>query len=374
MFRPPPHETNLIMVTVRLALVCVLGAIAIPASPGAERESGDLPGGGAFTALKPPAWSGDRLLIVAPPQRGEGQPVVPTVDEAHPLCRTLLQEGWMVAVLGYRRTGVVLRDGLEDLSALRVRLAQGHGAADRTYLLGEGLGGGIAVRAVEHRPDEFAGALVVGGPFDLQEPAPTVGVSFAPQRPLLLLPNRSEDDAPRTYARAAAGAADPPVVWTVGRDGRGNVRQVEKLAALAALTRWVEDGLAPRSDFDPTLPAPSRESEARFAADGSSAEGRVVAVDPVRGDLVLDLQPADLARLGVERGAFFALLVPGPSGADRLLRVLYGQNPRAARRGDWMALPEAEGGLLVFVYRGNAAAEAGLRVGAVVTVRRLRDD
>jgi hypothetical protein len=353
------------------ALVLVLPA---GAAETATVEQGGLPGGGTFSMLRPAAWSQDRLLLIAPAQRTGDRSAAPSLDPRGPLVAPLLADGWMVAIVGYRRTGVVLKDGLDDLGQLRALLAQRHGPADRTYVLGEGLGGGIAVRAVEHRPDDFSGALVVGGPFDLQEPAPTVGISFTPQRPLLLLPNQSENHAPLGYAAAAAGAEARPVVWTIRRDGRGNTRAVEKLAALAALVRWVEDGVAPRADFDPTIPAPSRPSVARFSVDDTAASGQVVAIDPLRGDLTLDLQPADLERLGVARGSFFALVVAGPDGAERVVRVLHGQNLRDARRGDWMALPEAEGGLLVFVHRGSAAANAGLRIGDPVTVRRLRGD
>jgi hypothetical protein len=355
-------------------LAALASVILAGVAAAAPVEQGGLPGGGTFAALRPASWSQDRLLLVAPAQRTDDQPALASLDARDPLVAPLLADGWMVATVGYRRTGIVLKDGLDDLGALRALLAQRHGAADRTYVLGEGLGGAIAVRAVEHRPDDFSGALVVGGPFDLQEPAPTVGISFTPQRPLLLLPNQSENHAPLGYAAAASGVADRPVVWTIRRDGRGNTRAVEKLAALAALVRWVEDGVAPRADFDPTIPAPPRPSVARFSSDDASATGRVVAIDPLRGDLTLDLQPADLDRLRVARGSFFALVVAGPGGAERIVRVLHGQNLRDAKRGDWMALPEAEGGLLVFVHRGSAAANAGLRAGDTVTVRRLRGD
>ncbi len=356
-------------------LLLALPVLALDARP-VSVEQGDLPGGGGgtYALLRPTnAWSQDRLLLVAPPQRTEDSPATPLPDPAHPLFQPLLSDGWMVAILGYRRPGIVLRDSLDDLVRLRALLEERYGAADRTYVLGEGLGGGVAVRAVENRPNEFSGAVVVGGPFDLQEPAPTIGVSFTPQRPLLLLPNQSENHAPLTYAQAAAGAADKPVVWTVRRDGRGNVRAVEKLAALQALARWAEDGVAPRADFDPTQPAPPRPSTVQFSPDGLSAQGRVAAVDPVRGDVVLDVQPTDLENLGVARGSFFALVVASPDGTERVIRVLHGQNLRDAKRGDWMALPEAEGGLLLFVFRGQAAANAGLKVGDTVTVRRLRE-
>lgn len=337
-------------------------------------DRGALPSGATYAALKPRTWNQKRLLLVAPSQRAAASPADATLDPAAPLVRALLADHWLVATLSYRRPGVVIKDSLDDLQALRGHLAATHGQPDRVYVLGENLGAGLAVRLIENFPDDFAGALAVGGPFDLQEPAPTIGVAFAPQRPLLLLPNQSESHAPETYVQTTARTEHPSVLWKIARDGRANTNAAEKLAALTALVAWVEDGRVPPPNFDATLPPPARASSVVFTADRTAASGRVTALDPVRGDLTLDFQPADLDALGVTRGRFFAVTFTDPSGAARTLRVLYGQNLRAAKPGDWFALPEAEGGLLLCVHRGHAASVSGLTVGAAVTLRRLRSE
>lgn len=341
------------------------------AAPVSDR--GTLPGGAAYAALKPRAWNQQRLLLIAPAQRAEAQAADPVLAPTSPLVRPLLDQGWLVATLAYRRPGVVIKDSIEDFNALRRHLASAHGQPSRVYVLGESLGGGIAVRLMENYPDDYAGGLAVGGSFDLQEPAPTIGVTFAPQRPVLLLPNQSESHAPETYVKVTASTPIPAVLWKIGRDGRSNTNAAEKLAALAALVKWVETGASPPANFDATLPPPPRPSAVTFAPDRQSAEGRVTAVDPVRGDLTLDFQPSDLDALGIARGSLFALVTRDGAGQTRTTRILYGQNLRQAKAGDWMALPESEGGLLLTVFRGNAAAVSGLATDARVTIRRLRN-
>ncbi|MBA4136515.1 MAG: hypothetical protein C0518_04275 [Opitutus sp.] len=358
-----------------LRLFGLLLAFAAPAASAASSfvsERGTLPSGVTYLALKPTNWDRHRLLLYAPAQRAEAQSADAPLDYAQPLVRTLLSEGWLVATAAYRRSGVVLKDSMEDLEQLRAQLAATHGQPDRVYVLGESLGAAIAVRMMENYPDDYAGALAVGGAFDLQEPAPTIGVAFSPQRPLLLLPNRSESDAPNAYVKAAARALVPPVLWHIARDGRANTNAAEKLAALAALVSWAEDGTRPPQNFDATAPPPMRDSVVEFSADRTEAVGEVLGLDPLRGDLTLNFQPADLEQLGIARGTFFAAIVNRAGGA-RTLRVLYGQNLRRAKPGDWMALPEAEGWMLFAVFRGNAAAVSGLRAGDKVTLRRLRD-
>lgn len=333
-------------------------------------EVGPLPDGASYAALRPAAWNQRRLLLIAPAQRAEASPAAAKLDPTSPLVRSLLAEGWAVATLGYRRPGIVLKDSVDDLRRLRATLADRHGPADRVYVLGESMGGAVAVRLVENHPDDYAGALAVGGAFDLQEPSPTLGVTFLPQRPLLLLPNQSESYAPELYVRAATTAPVTPILWRIGRDGRSNINPAEKHAALQALVRWVESGTVPPANFDAIAPPPEQPSLATFSADNSTATARVRSIDPVRGDLVLEFQPRDLDRVGIARGTWFALVL----GDGRVIRTLYGQNLRDTQRLAWMALPEAEGWMIFFAHRGQAAAISGLRVGDSVSIRRLADD
>lgn len=371
--RPPRFKPKAVSLA-RLLILFSFSFVALPAADVVVQRGELSTSGVSYVVLKPRAWNQQRALLFAPAQRSEAQPAEPALSADSRLVRALVDEGWLVATLAYRRPGIVLKDSIEDFNALRTQFANTHGQPDRVYVLGESMGGGIAVRLMENFPDDYAGALAIGGAFDLQEPAPTIGVSFAPLRPVLLLPNQSESHAPETYVKVTANTPFPAVLWKIGREGRTNTNLAEKRAALNALVRWVESGQVPPQNFDATLPPPPRASSVKFSADRSAATGRISALDPVRGDLVADFQSQDLEALGITRGSLFALQISDATGQRRTIRVLYGQNLRTAKTGDWMALLEAEGGLLFTVYRGNAAAVSALRIGDAITLRRLRND
>lgn len=355
----------------------LLGLLLVVLSPalGAPKVERGAIGGAHYAVALPENWNG-RLLLVAHGFRPEDQPLHAELHETKPPHSTLLADGWMVAITSYRRNGLILRDAIDDLAALREHIMLRHGAPTYTYLIGESMGGAIVTLIAEHFPDHFAGAVAIGAALEVREPPPTVGFTFQPKLPLLFLTNRSELNGPTRYVEAAAPAEKPPVLWPVARDGHVNVNSAEKLAALAALTRWVEQGVPPRSGEDGTRPPAPGPSRVTWNADVSAA-GRVTEVHPVYGNLTLDFQPDDLARLGIEPNTWFALLVGGtpPERADgRVIRVFCGATFASVKRGEWVAFADAEGWMTFAVNRGHAADLAGLRAGDGVTLRRLRSE
>lgn len=358
----------------RAAFLCLflLAGVLLNAAPRVER--GEI--GGALYALGiPDHWNG-RLLLVAHGFRPEDQPLHAELHESKPPHATLLAEGWMVALTSYRRNGLILRDAIDDLSALREHIVLRHGAPTYTYLMGESMGGGIVTLIAEHFPDHFSGGVAIGAALEVREPPPTVGFTFQPKLPVLYLTNRSELSGPQRYVEAAAPAEKPPVIWPVARDGHVNVNAAEKLAALAAVVRWVEQGVPPRSGEDGTRAPQPGPSRVTWNPD-ASATGRVTEVHPVYGNLTLEFQPDDLARLTIEPNTWFALVAggaPAPGAESRVIRVFRGSTFASVKRGEWVAFPDAEGWLTVAVNRGHAADLAGLRVGERVTLRRLRSE
>jgi len=328
-------------------------------------ETGRLDSGALYTVAKPLRWNG-RVLLLAHAYRSDEQPLYASLPADSPLARPLLDQGWLVATTSFRRNGVILQDAIDDLDTLRRQIAAVHGPPQRVYLLGEAMGGAIVTRMVESLPDDYAGAVAISPDFQLQEPPPTLGLSLQPRRPLLLLANQSEISASRGYVATAAKAAFPPVLWHVARNGHANVNSLEKLAALAALARWVEEGRAPAPNADATRAPDNGPSQIAFAPDNSAGAGRVTAVLPGSGDLVVNFQPADLARLGIKPRTRFALVL-GP----RVIRVFYATTPAPVKRDEWLGFPEADGWFTLAVNRGNAAAVSGLRVGDAIVLRRL---
>jgi len=347
-------------------LVLALASLAprpLPAAPAVE--TGEI-GGALFTVARPERWN-SRILLVAHGFRPEGQPLDGTLDVSRPPYSTLLAEGWVVGFTSFRRNGIILRDAIADLAALRARIRETY-RGGRVYVMGDSMGGAIAARLAEHFPDDYAGALAVGAALQVQEPEPTIGLELTPRRPLLFLSNQSEISGPREYARATQKLAIPAVVWRVARDGHVNVNAAERIAALAALVKWAEEGVGPAAEFDTTRPPSPGPSRARLHGDGT-ATGLVAAVDPVYGNLTLDVQPGDLARLEIAPRTWFAVVV-----RDRVIRVFYGGEFSAVKRGEWVAFPDSEGWLSLAINYGNAAANARLAPGDAVLLRRLQPD
>jgi pimeloyl-ACP methyl ester carboxylesterase len=324
---------------------------------------------GALYAIALPAhWNG-RLLLLAHGYRPDDQPLHARLYEDRPPVAPLLEQNWIVAITSYRRNGIILGDAIADLENLRAHIETKYGSPQRTYLMGESMGGAIVTLIAESAPDRFAGAVAIGAVLDVRETGATPGFSLQPQNPLLFLTNRSELSGPSVYVRDARRAAIPPVLWRIARDGHVNVNAAEKLAALAALVRWVEDGVRPAADFDATLAPPPGSAEATPVKAGS-VPGLVTEVHPVYGNLTLNVRADDLDRLGIAQKTWFGLVV----GA-RTFRVYYGylyNRFDAVKRGQWIAFPNADGHLVVAINRGNAAAAAGLKAGDSVTVRPFK--
>ncbi len=349
-----------------LLLFCALGCLLPAALAAPKLEEGDI-NGALYAIARPDHWNG-RLLLLAHGHRPEGQPLHAKLYEDTPPVRTWVEQGWMVAISSYRRNGLILREAIADLEALREHITQRHGTPARIYLMGESMGGAIVTLIAEHFSDHYAGAVAIGAALDVREPAPTIGLVMQPQMPLLFLTNQSEIAGPSGYVQATQRADKPPVLWRIARDGHVNVNSAEKIAALAALVNRVENGADLPADFDATIAPPPRPSRMTLNNDGSGT-GRVTDVHPVYGNLTLDLQPDDLRRLSIEPNVWFGLVV-----GERLIRVFHGAAFGSVKRGEWVAFPDAEGWLAVAINRGHAAADAKLAPGDAVTVRRLRSE
>ena len=63
------------------------------------------------------------MLLLAHGFRDEKAPLVAELNPEHLACRTLLDEGWVVATTSYRRNGMIIRDAITDLENLRAHIA-----------------------------------------------------------------------------------------------------------------------------------------------------------------------------------------------------------------------------------------------------------
>ena len=347
-------------------------------SPAPTLETGEI-NGAKFTLARPAeiaAWN-HHVLLIAHGYRDTKAPLIADLFPDQLATKTLLAEGWIVAKTSYRRNGLVIADGLADLDALRAHIVQNYGTPTRVLLEGESMGGLIVTLAAERAPALYTGAIAIGAALSIKEtPASTLAPASRPKIPLLFLTNQSELDGPAAYVATAATHTAPtlrPVLFRVSRDGHVNVNQRERLAALRALTTWLDSG----RDH---LPAPATGATAYDATvvptpgaplvtpdvDSAGFTARITEISAIYGNVFLNAQPADFTAAGIAPKTHFQL-----TAHDRIYRVFYGGDFNDVPRGDWVAFPNADGFFWLSRNWENAAASANLQLGDTVTIRRL---
>ncbi|MFO7277922.1 MAG: hypothetical protein DIU56_012860 [Pseudomonadota bacterium] len=155
-----------------ILLICVQLAVR-PAHARDESPctTGLLPGGAQYTIVAPQGWTpaAGELLILAPGYTFPGeQAEVPTVDED--VFLTLSAFGFAVAGVTYRKSGLAVKQGAEDLEELLAfftgdPLQCGYGRANRIWLIGGSEGGLIAALVGERhaqRPDPLVDGVLAG--------------------------------------------------------------------------------------------------------------------------------------------------------------------------------------------------------------------
>ncbi|HEY0945343.1 MAG TPA: SAM hydroxide adenosyltransferase [Opitutaceae bacterium] len=366
----------------RCFLLC-LGLAPLLAA--ATLERGTIEGAHYAIARPEKAWNG-RLLLLAHGYRAENAPLVADLFPEHLACRTLLDEGWIVAKTSYRRNGLILADAMADLDNLRAHIAASHGQPQLVLLEGESMGGMVVTLLAERGDGRYQGAVAIGAALQLREAGAITGVNLQPKLPLLFLTNQSELEGPKNYVGHvppdAAGEVVPPVLFRISRDGHVNVNQRERLLALRALVAWLENGrgaLPAPSSADPRGPsgAPSAEfydatqvpepqpSKVILDADRRGFTARVIEVSAVYGNVFIDAQPADFQAIGLSPGSYFQLSV-----GEQHYRVRYGRDFDSVPRGDWVVFPNADGFFWLSRNWANAASTAGLKEGDAVGLRR----
>ncbi|MEO6569737.1 MAG: hypothetical protein ABIO94_13305 [Opitutaceae bacterium] len=362
-----------------LFLFALSNAVAAAAAP-RSLDEGEL-SGAKYAIVLPAQWN-RHLILVAPGLRAENEPLVAGFSSEDVAYRTLFTEGWMIAKTSFRRSGVVIADGLADLDALRNYIAGKYGQPQRVLVAGETLGGLIAVLVAEREPRQpllYDGVLAISAAMQLKETPGIIGLSLQPKIPILFLANQGELEGPKGYI-ASPFARDTdiatPVLFRVSRGGHANINQRERLNALRALNLWVERGPSalPRPAnnepfFDVTVAPALRASVVTAHANGHGFDTNVSGFTPTQGNLLLDAQAADFAAADIRPGTWFRLVV-----GDKVYRAFYGRDLDSVKRGEWVVLPGAEGNIILARNPSDAASIAKLALGDSVTVQRFEQN
>ena len=228
-----------------------------PVAP--RRLSGEI-AGARWAAIVPANWDG-RILLEAPDIRHAPTPLIAELDDSTPDHRALLAAGWALATTSYRRTGPILVDAIDDLIALRDRLAADLGQPKMVLVAGTGMGGLVATLIAERHSDEFHGCLAIDPTLDLRDPrALRLRRDGQPRGPLLLLFGTTTARAVIAYSDHATAVANAestvPVLWYRTADAEAGLdsKPATLPDAVEALATWVQTRRPPTPRLD-TLPA-----------------------------------------------------------------------------------------------------------------------
>jgi pimeloyl-ACP methyl ester carboxylesterase len=134
-------------------------------APGEPRHVAGSIGPGALYEISVPAnWNGDLVLYA----HGYSLPQLPVEiphnqDSYSGIRDLLLQQGFAVAVSSYSENGYAEAEGARQVHQLRGLFVSSFGRPSRAFLMGQSLGGLIAIDLAESHSHEYAGALIVSG-------------------------------------------------------------------------------------------------------------------------------------------------------------------------------------------------------------------
>lgn len=358
--------------------IAICGLIARPCgAAGVRLEQGEIEGA-KFTWAKPVRWN-HCLLLLAHGQRAEASPLVADLFPEHASYKKLLDEGWIVAKTSFRRNGTIVADAITDLDNLRAEIVRRMGKPTRVLVEGESMGGLIAVLMAERLPEEpalYQGVVAIDAALEMRDPASDAnGLSMQPQIPIIFLCNRTEFEGPRHYTEMKMPGALPlarPVLLRVNRDGHVNVNQTERSSALSTLNTWLDNGLeslpkpaAGTVYLDVTHspePVPSR---VFLDPDHRGFTAHVTEVSRVYGNVLLDIQPADFAAVGIGLNRYFQLTL-----RDQSFRIFFGKDFSSVKRGEWVTFLNADGFFWLARNTLSAAEATQAEVGDLVQIRR----
>ena len=169
-------KRSALLIVLAVAMACVacaglIGATAQAATPDTPLAcvDGDQPSGARYRICMPNAfWNGD-LVVYAHAYVKPGQPVAIPEDQLTiggvSIADVVTAQGYAFAVSSYRRNGLAILEGIDDLVELVDIFRAEHGEPDRVILTGASEGGAVTVLGVERRPDVFDGGLALCGPY-----------------------------------------------------------------------------------------------------------------------------------------------------------------------------------------------------------------
>jgi pimeloyl-ACP methyl ester carboxylesterase len=332
-----------------LAIVSVASGVPVV-------QKGEIDGA-KYLILSPEKPNG-KVLLLAHGYRGADAPLSAEFQTNGLLATTLANEGWVIATTSYRRNGWIIGDALSDLSALQKQIAELHGEAKRTIILGNSMGGQIAVLAAEGKLN-VDGAIGIGTALqDHPKKDFSPSLNFSPKVPLILLINQ-EANRPMSEAYFEKAGKRFTALWKVERPGHCNTGDGEELAAIRGLDDWL-DGKEVAREKDATLPIPNHLSTARI-----TMTGNITHIHEAWGNLTTSFVSDDLQTLDVKLKDMIVV-----SAGDATQAVTFTQHYSLLPQGEGAAFISPDGFLVLQINGGNLAKKLGVTCSDEVTISK----
>jgi len=333
---------------------------AVKAPVRVEVDKGRIQGA-RYKMAKPRDWN-KKILLVAPGFRPPDAKLIAPLRTDDPFEFALLEDGWLIVTTSYRRTGLIIEDGIQDLQKLVRKVEKYYGPAEVLVIEGSSMGGAIGVLVAEG--DFFPARLKIGVlayGVGLEEPGETgpLPLTHQPRHPLLLMSNRSEWASPLNYTRQSPWGKNRPALWYVERDGHVNLNSAERIQAVQAMEQWLESGKrpdgAPPFGLDVTVDLSDRPTTVDELPDGYRV--KVTAIDPIFGNVDTDMVAWDLDWMKESSATGF-----NARGKSESF-IHYGKTYSDVVPGKFVAFVNAEGYVRIAKNMGNAAKELKCREG-----------
>ena len=118
--------------------------------------------GADYMICIPDNWNGG-LVMYAHGYEAVGEDLPGFEKEVTDFMKIFTERGFAYAAAGYKRQGLVIKDGIEDTEALRSYFERKYGKPDTSIVTGHSMGGMISIATIEKYPAEYDGALPLCG-------------------------------------------------------------------------------------------------------------------------------------------------------------------------------------------------------------------
>ena len=300
--------------------------------------------GSEIMILKPTDWNG-KLLQIAHGYRPES--TKPYIDIAvDQFTQPLLDEGWMIAGSSYRRSGMIVRDAIEDISFLDNYIVENYGKPEEKYLLGVSMGAVISLLIVENESSDYNGLLALGAGLGSKDKENPLLLNYKPLTPVLFLSNNTETEPPLRYISLVEDGYKKPKFWIIDRPGHCNENPLElkeSFNALLAMERGekVEDNRTIIHHMQSEI-----ESEGRV--DG---EKFLVEIHGYKSKFKININREDFAKIGIEYKSYFNLDYNGKN-----YNVYWGDTYGDVGYRDWIGFFSATGTFTLARNYGDAVS------------------